>query len=109
MWTASSAADAITHVNRQRRMRDLQHFEPGILDALEQAFPRSKQHRTDVDRQLVDGAGGERLTHGGCAARDVDPEVTGDLAGPRQRGLETVGDEVERRPALHLDRLPGGG
>ena len=52
-------------------------------------------------------SGGERLTDGRGAARDVDAILAGRLTRLRVCGLEALGDEVEARAALHLDRLAG--
>ena len=60
-----------------------------------------------VQREFVDHSGGERLTDGRGAARDVDAILAGRLTRPRVCGLEALGDEVEARAALHLDRLAG--
>ncbi len=49
----------------------------------------------------------ERLPNGGGAARDVHAVVAGRLTRLCVGGVEAVGDEVEGRPALHLDRLAG--
>src|SRR6516165_7668924 len=43
--------------------------------------------------------------HGRRAAGDVDSAITCGLRGARKRGVETVDDEIERRPARELDRL----
>ena len=47
------------------------------------------------------------LPHGRAAARDVDAVLAGGLTRLCVGGVEAVGDEVEGRPALHLDRLVG--
>ena len=58
----------------------------------------------DVEPELVDDARLQRLADGRGAARDVDAVCAGSLTGLGVGGVEAIGDEVKRRPALHLDR-----
>src|SRR4029453_10134165 len=74
-------------------------------DAVEDPLAGPEQDRGDVERELVDDPGDERLPNGGSAARDVNAVVAGRLTRLCVGGVEAVGDEVEGRPALHLDRL----
>jgi hypothetical protein len=90
---ASRAASAALHRLHAER-----------LDAVEDPLAGAEQNRRDVERELVDGPGYERLAHGRGAAGDVDAAVAGGLARSRVGGVEPVGDEMERRAALHLDR-----
>ena len=88
-------------------MQHLDGLEPEGSDAVEDPFAGPEQDRGDVERELVDDAGDERLPNGGGAARDVLAVVAGRLTRLCVGGVEAVGDEVEGRPALHLDRLAG--
>src|SRR3954467_255047 len=89
-------------------MQHLDGLEREGSDAVEDALAGPEQDWGDVERELVDDPGNERLPNGGGAARDVHAVVAGRLACLCVGGVEAVGDEVEGRPALHLDRLAGG-
>ena len=91
----------------QRRMQHLDGLEPEGFDAVEDPLAGPEQDRGDVERELVDDPGDERLPHGRGAARDIYAVVAGRLTRLCVGGVEAVGDEVEGRPALHLDRLAG--
>src|SRR4029450_7443710 len=81
---------------------------PAMATPASPAVPRAPaQDRGDAERELVDAPGDERLPNGGGAARDVHAVVAGRLARLCVGGVEAAGDEVEGRPALHLDRLAG--
>src|SRR3954453_6477912 len=86
-------------------MQDLNGLKTERLDAVEDPLAGPEQDRRDVERELVDDPGNEGLAHSRGAARDVYAALPGRLAGLRVRGLEAAGDEVEGRPAFHLDRL----
>ena len=94
-----SAADAVAHVRRERRVDDLDRLEAGIGDAVEEPLAGAEQDGDEVEDELVDHACRERLAHGRRAAGDVDSAIACGLRGARERGVEAVGDEVERRPA----------
>ena len=57
-----------------------------------------------MSSQSSNDARQQRLADGRGAARDVDAVCAGSLAGLGVGGVEAIGDEVKRRPALHLDR-----
>jgi hypothetical protein len=78
-----------------------------LADPVEQPLAVPEEHRGDVERQLVDDPGRERLAHGRGAARDVDAAIAGGRRGLLEGHVEAVGDEVERRAALQLDRVVG--
>jgi hypothetical protein len=59
-----------------------------------------------VQPQLVDQARRQVLVHRRRAAGDRDIGIARCRARLRQRRLDPVGDERERRPALHLERRP---
>ena len=85
---------------------------PHLLEAraggrlVEQPAPGAEQDRDDVEPHLVDEAGGDvlldRLLRHRRSRRPSPPAAA--LAS-LERGLDPVGDEVEGRPALHLERL----
>src|SRR6476620_5232549 len=86
-------------------MQDLNGLKPERLDAVEDPLAGSEQDRRDVQRELVDDPGNEGLAHSRSAARDVYAALPGPLARLCVSGVEAAGDEVEGRPAFHLDRL----
>src|SRR3954453_10974715 len=100
-----SPADAVAHVRRERRVDDLDRLKAGIGDAVEEPLTGAEQDGDEVEDEPVDHACRKRLAHGRRAAGDVDSAITGGLRGARERGVEAVPDEIERRPAPEFDRL----
>ena len=92
-------------MRRERRVDDLDRLEAGIRDAIEEPLTGAEQDGDEVEDELVDHACRKRLAHGRRAAGDVDSAITCGLRGARERGVEAVADEIERRPARELDRL----
>src|SRR3954466_10688816 len=90
-------------------MQHLDGLKPERLDAVEDPLAGAKQDRRDVERELVDDAGNEGLAHSRGAARDVYAALAGRFTRLCVSSVEAAGDEVEGRPAFHLDRLPGRG
>src|SRR3954453_24259264 len=86
-------------------MQDLDGLKPERLDAVKDPLAESEQDRRDVQRELVDDPGNEGVAHSRGAARDVYAALPGPLARLCVSGVEATGDEVEGRPAFHLDRL----
>src|SRR2546423_3000593 len=86
-------------------MQDLNGLKPERLDAVEDPLAGAEQDRRDVERELVDDAGNEGLAHSRGAARDVYAALAGRLTRLCVSSVEAAGDEVEGRPAFHLDRL----
>src|SRR5215218_4792343 len=86
-------------------MQDLNGLKPERLDAVEDPLAGAEQDRRDVQRELVEPPGNEGLAHSRGAARDVYAALPGRLARLCVSGFEAAGDEVEGRPAFHLDRL----
>src|SRR3954469_17266995 len=100
-----SPADAVAHVRRERRVDDLDRLEAGIGDAVEEPLTGAEQDGREVEDCAADPACRKGLTRGRRAAGDVDSAITCGLRGARERGVEAVVDEIERRPARELDRL----
>src|SRR3954452_3534807 len=88
-------------------MQDLNGLKPERLDAVEDPLAGAEQDWRDIQRELVYDSGKEGLAHSRGAARDVYAALSGRLARLRVSGVEAAGDEVEGRPAFHLDRLVG--
>src|ERR671938_1019445 len=88
-------------------MQDLDGLERERLDAVEDPLAGAEEDRRDVERELVDDPGNEGLAHSRGATRDVYTALAGRLARLCVSGVEAAGDEVEGRPAFHLDRLVG--
>src|SRR3954466_11079869 len=88
-----SRRPAIADVRGQRRMQHLDGLQPEGLDAVEDPLAGPEQDRGDVERQLVDAPGAERLPHGRGAARDVHAVVAGRLTCLCVGGVEAAGDE----------------
>src|SRR6188472_233769 len=105
MKTGSSSRSPVANVGGERRVEHLDRLEPEGLDSVEQSLAGPEQDGGHVEREFVDHCGGERLTDGRGAARNVDAILAGRLTRLRIGGLEALGDEVKARAALHLDRL----
>src|SRR3954466_2824611 len=86
-------------------MQDLNGLKPERLDAVEDPLAGAEQDRREVERELVDDPGNEGLAHSRGATRDVYACLAGRLTRLCVSGVEAAGDEVEGRPAFHLDRL----
>src|SRR4051812_16515673 len=86
-------------------MQDFDGLKPERLDAVEDPLAGAEQDRRDVERELVDDPGNEGLAHSRGATRDVYARLAGRLTRLCVSGVEAAGDEVEGRPAFHLDGL----
>src|SRR5829696_3381701 len=78
-----------------------------LLDALQsvpQADPSAEHDRHHDDMQVVDEAGGHELANHRRSATDPDVEAVRSLASLLERLGGRRVDEVEGRPAVHLDR-----
>src|SRR3954467_2058235 len=100
-----SADAAIADVGGQRRVKDLGGLEAEGLNSVEDALARTEEDGRDVEGELVDHAGDQRLSHGRGPTGDVHTALTGSLTSCGVGGIEAVGDEVERRSPFHLDRI----
>ncbi len=98
------------HMRRCRgghvRRRDVVAERALHVDPLEQRLARAKQQRRDREVQLVHLPRAQVLPDGRRAAADTNVGAAGGLARAPERLLDPAGDEVERRPALHLQRRP---
>ena len=72
------------------------------VDAFEQADSGAEQHGCKSDRELVDQPGVHVLQDRCATACDAHISVAGSLAGPVERGLDPVVDEVEDGPTRPL-------
>ena len=63
----------------ERRVEHLDRLEPEGLDSVEQPLAGPEQDGDHVEREFVDHSGGERLTDGRGAVRDVDAILAGRL------------------------------
>src|SRR5690349_7035504 len=78
-----------------------------ILQPVPQAFPASENDGHDRYVHMVDQVGGKKLADCRGSSADANIQAVGSLPGDRQ-GLGGAGvDEMEGRPACHLDRGPG--
>src|SRR5439155_17913363 len=62
-----SARPAVAYVRGQRRVQHLDGLQPQRSDAVEDPLAGPEQDRGDVERELVDDPGDERLPNGGGA------------------------------------------
>ena len=63
-FAPKSADAAIADVGGQRRVKDLSGLEAEGLNSVEDALARTEQDGRDVEGELVDHAGVQRLSHG---------------------------------------------
>src|SRR4051795_1763995 len=103
--TAGSADAGIADVGGQRRVEDLGGLEAEGLSSVEDALSRAEQDGRDVEGELVDHSGDQRLSHRRGPTGDVHTALTGSLSRRGVSRVEALSDEVERRPAVHLDRI----
>src|SRR5262249_29983836 len=80
--------------------------KPGEIDAVEEMLARAQQHRRDRKMHLVDQTGTQIVPDGGDAAAKADILAAGGIEGALERGLAASGDEMNRGPPRHGDRLP---
>ena len=71
-------------------MEHLDRLEPEGLDSIEQPLAGPEQDGDHVERDFVDHSGGERLTNGRGAARDVDAILAGRVARLCVRSVKTL-------------------
>lgn len=73
------------------------------VKATKERFPLAKRNGRYSEMNFIDVAGLNILPHSVDAAANFDILFTGSFARQLQRGIDSVGDEIERRTALHLD------
>ncbi len=71
-----------------------------VADAVEDSLAAAGYERGNVQTQLVDEPGGEELVERAGASGDRDVPVARGGAGPVERRLYPIRDEVEGGPAL---------
>src|SRR4051812_41397235 len=76
------------------------------VDPAEQVLPGAEEDRRDRKVQLVDQALPQVLLDRRDASADPHVLAACGLARPTQGGMDSIRDEVKRRTAFHLDRLP---
>ena len=87
---------------------DLDRLEARVFQTLEEPLAGAQQDRYQIQGQLVDRTGRQRLTRRRGAAADRDLAVgPGSALGLLQRSVKTLCYEVEGRTALHLYRIMG--
>ena len=82
-------------------MQHLDRLQPQRSDAVEDPLARPEQDRGDVERELVDDPGGERLADRGGAARDVDAAYGQALDTADGNGVDVAGGASTVRQALN--------
>src|ERR1700754_3766774 len=75
------------------------------VEVVEEARTATEQHRNDVQLELVQQSRCQVLLSDVAAAPQHDVLAAGGLLCLLERGLDSVGDEVERGPSLHLHRI----
>src|SRR6266496_6489760 len=73
------------------------------VDACEEMLAAAEEHGRDREVDLVDQPSGEVLANGGDATAKSDVLALSRLGRASQRSMASVGNEVERRSALHRD------
>src|SRR6266566_10175672 len=86
-------------------MDDPDRLQAGVRHTFKQALTGAEDYRDNIKDELVDRVRRERLPDNGGPAGDVDVTGAGRGPGLLQGGGDPAGDEVKRRPALHLDRV----
>src|SRR5438132_4616687 len=84
------------------------HFEARLkfFEPVPEALPSPEDYGHDGYVHVVDQVGGKKLADSRRASADADVQAASGLPGDSQ-GVGRAGvDEVECRPALHLDRWP---
>ena len=84
---------------RMNRLHDL-HREFAVVDAVEQAQSFAEEDGGEGEGKVIDQAGVEVLQDDVRAASDSNVLVSRGSAGLAKRALDSVVDEVERRPAF---------
>jgi hypothetical protein len=91
---------------RARNVLDDSKAERAQIDAFEQVLARAQQHGRDRQVHLVDEPRPQVLADRRHAATQPHVRATSGVARLPERVLDPARDEVERRPAVHLQRPP---
>src|SRR5256885_1548743 len=104
---ASGWDGAVANVRHARRLEHLGPLEPGDRrpDAVEEPGSAAQQHRGQVEQEVVDQAGVDRLVDRVRSACDQDILLGRGGARILDRALEALGDEGEGGPFLHHEWL----
>src|ERR671912_986841 len=94
----------VLEVGHPRRLdgADLLQLHLGVLEVVEEARTVAEQDRNDVELEHVQQSRRQILPGDVAAAPEPDVLAAGGLPCLIERGLDSVGDEVERGPSLHL-------
>src|SRR5712671_2391745 len=76
------------------------------LEVVEEPLTAAEQDGHDRQVHLVHEAGPQVLLDRGCATAEPDVPAVGSFERSIKGRFDALGDEVERRPALHGDRCP---
>ena len=85
--------------------RTCSSFSRRVPEVVEEPGTAAEQHRHDVELELVQQPRCQVLPTDVTAAPERHVLAVGRLPCPFERGLDPVGDEVERGPSLHLHRI----
>ena len=100
----SARGDAVRQVRHSAPLGHRDLLEVGGDVSIEEPNAGAEEDRHEIEPDLVDEARGESLAGDGRPAGDSDVAAGRRLLRLRDRGLDAVGDERERRPALALER-----
>src|SRR5919204_6697311 len=107
-WSAASLpTHPVLDVRDAGRLErpDLLELDLGVTEVVEEASAAPEQQRRDMELEHVEEPRRQVLVDDLGAAPEPDVLTARGLLRPLQRPLDPVGDEVERRSPLHLDRL----
>jgi len=81
--------------------------ERAYVDPVQQMLSGAEQDGRDGELHLVDQAGAQVLSNRGNAATQSNVETVRGVSCPLERRVNTIGYEMENRPASHLERRTG--
>src|SRR3954470_5992678 len=84
---------------------DLLELHLRVPEVVEEASTVAEHHRDDVELKLVQQSRCQVLVGDLGAAPEHDVLAAGGVPCLVERGLDSVGDEMERGPSLHLHRI----
>jgi hypothetical protein len=86
---------------------DLLELHFGVPEVVEEASTVAEQDRNDVELEFVQQSRCQVLPSNMGTFPEHDVLAAGGLPCLVQRGLDSVGDEVDRGPSLHLHGITG--